>query len=335
MKYSDLISLTLRYLAQSVAGYLLLRFFPGNNFKPKDTVIIVGVIMLAYIALEYFVSYLHTQSESSKPKIRMVKKIDGSCSSCVRPKNYEGFSEEEEKVKDNSDKAEEKSNDDSMIEDELQDPIHKLTANKYLLDADYKEPSSDIPLAEAERTQSDWDTYINKKHSDLLKEKAAQAQQFMIEEEARLKAQSDLINKRRQELAKNTKQYEKELQARMDPFNDPPKEYTGNDEKTEVVKVSVPAKKITMKHVDFNSLPVPDDYKTSNEEFGYSYLKAEDWDKVTPTYQPICVTDNKSPVFASYTEGAPLDAKIWYNSRFSTNFRKVDNDKIKADLNHK
>lgn len=347
MKYNDFISLALRYLAQSVAGYLLLRFFPGNNFKPRDAVVIVGVIMIAYIALEYLVSYLHQQQESPKPKIRMVKELNGTCGSCAKPKNYEGFEntqkeekeekvKEDEKVKEQPEKSnDEKSNDDTMIEDELQDPKHKLTANKYLLDADYKNPESDIPLAETDRTKSDWDSYMNKKHSELLKEKASHAQQFMIKEEARLKEQADLINKRRQELKNNAAQYEKEIQARMDPFNDSPKNYSGSDEKTEVVKVDVPAKKITMEFIDHNSLPVSDYYRTANEEFGYSYLKAEDWEKVTPPKMPVCVSDNKSPVFASYTEGAPLDAKIWYNSRFSTNFKKVDNDKIKASLDHK
>jgi len=335
MKYNDLLSLLLRYLTQSVAGYLLLRFFPGNNFKPKNALIITGVIMLAYIILEYLVFYLYVPSKTPMLGIKMVDEIKESCSSCAKPKKIpnkiEGFAEEiQQKTV-----SDEKSNDDSMVADELQEPRHTLTANKYLLDADYKEPGSDVPLATAERTNSDWDTYMNKKEADLMKEKSAQAQQFMIDEETRLQAQADLIKKRREELKNNATQYEKDLQARMDPYNDPPKKYSGSDEKSEVVTVSVPAKKVSMGFVDFNSLPVPDNYVTANEEFGYSYLKAEDWEKITPPHIPVCVSDTKSPVFASYTDGAPLDAKIWYNSRFSTNFRKVDNDKIKTSLDHK
>ena len=63
-------------------------------------------------------------------------------------------------------------------------------------------------------------------------------------------------------------------------------------------------------YVDFNSLSVPDNYKTYRGDYGYSFLPPEHWYPQAPK-APVCVTDKKCPVCPITTTGYPLDVKEW------------------------
>lgn len=303
----------IRYLTQATVGYLLLRFTPGSNLNPKTIIIIISSIMILYISLEYLMAKMYSLKQNNTITSE-TSNVETHCSSCSPPKsNIEGFANT---MPDNE------SNDDSMIADELGNSRNKMLANKYNLDADYKDPNNNPPLTTENRTSSDWDGYINKSQEQLEKERKEQMNRFLLDEQARTQHEADAINQKRLEMARNTKEFEKELQARMDPYNDPPTSYTTSKNKVIEQKIE---DKVTMQHTDFNTLQVPDNYRANNDEFGYSFIKPEHWYPLPPN-PPICVTDNRAAIYPAYTDGAPIDAKIWNNSRFSTPFMRINNE---------
>lgn len=68
------------------------------------------------------------------------------------------------------------------------------------------------------------------------------------------------------------------------------------------------------KYQDYNHIPVPKDYTSSYEDYGYSFLPPEKWYPQPPN-PPICVTDKVCPVCPVFTTGTNIELKQWDNSQ--------------------
>jgi hypothetical protein len=80
----------------------------------------------------------------------------------------------------------------------------------------------------------------------------------------------------------------------------------GSREKDDVITSDMP-------YTDYHHLPLPDDYKSSKFEYGYSFLPPEKW-YPTPPFPPVCVSEKRCPVCPAYTIGTPVDVKEWYSA---------------------
>lgn len=61
---------------------------------------------------------------------------------------------------------------------------------------------------------------------------------------------------------------------------------------------------------DYNHIPVPKDYTSSYEDYGYSFLPPEKWYPQPPN-PPICVSDKTCPVCPVFTTGTNIELKQW------------------------
>lgn len=69
-----------------------------------------------------------------------------------------------------------------------------------------------------------------------------------------------------------------------------------------------------MQYSDLNHLPVSQDYKSTDYEYGYSYIPPERWYGHVAR-PPVCVTSKKCEVMPIYTNGTPIDVKEFDSSR--------------------
>jgi len=84
------------------------------------------------------------------------------------------------------------------------------------------------------------------------------------------------------------------------------KEATGSRTVDGLVKDYIP-------YSDYNHIPLPDNYKPSDFESGYSFLPPEKW-YPTPPFPPVCVSEKRCPVCPVFTDGTPVDVKEWRES---------------------
>lgn len=71
--------------------------------------------------------------------------------------------------------------------------------------------------------------------------------------------------------------------------------------------------KTDMPYTDYNHIPLGDEYKPSDFEYGYSFLPPEKW-YPTPPFPPVCVCEKRCPTYPTYTTGTPVDVKEWQSS---------------------
>jgi hypothetical protein len=71
--------------------------------------------------------------------------------------------------------------------------------------------------------------------------------------------------------------------------------------------------KSDMPYTDYNHIPLGDEYKPSDFEYGYSFLPPEKW-YPTPPFPPVCVCEKRCPTYPTYTTGTPVDVKEWQSS---------------------
>jgi len=71
--------------------------------------------------------------------------------------------------------------------------------------------------------------------------------------------------------------------------------------------------KSDMPYTDYNHIPIGDNYKPTDFEYGYSFLPPEKW-YPTPPFPPVCVCEKRSPICPTYTTGTPVDVKEWHSS---------------------
>jgi hypothetical protein len=89
-----------------------------------------------------------------------------------------------------------------------------------------------------------------------------------------------------------------------------------------------------MKYSEYNQVPVPKDYKTTDYEYGYSFLPPEKWyPDNRPLRPPMCVTDRRSQVSPVLTDGAPTDMKEWYDSTRITGPQNINTNYIDNRVN--
>ena len=67
------------------------------------------------------------------------------------------------------------------------------------------------------------------------------------------------------------------------------------------------------KYSDYNNLPVAEGYKSTDYEYGYSFIPPEKW-YPQPVRPPICVADKPSVTYPNITSGYPVDMKTFYSS---------------------
>lgn len=84
------------------------------------------------------------------------------------------------------------------------------------------------------------------------------------------------------------------------------KEANSSRDKDGVVTTHLP-------YTDFHHLPLGDDYKPSDFEYGFSFLPPEKW-YPTPPFPPVCVSEKRCPVCPAFTTGTPTDLKEWHSS---------------------
>lgn len=85
-------------------------------------------------------------------------------------------------------------------------------------------------------------------------------------------------------------------------------------------------------YTDYNHLPMAESYKTTDFEYGDSYLPPEKWYPTSP-FPPVCVTNKRCPVCPVYTTGTPVDVKEWNASRRITPPDNIKIDYITDKLN--
>lgn len=103
------------------------------------------------------------------------------------------------------------------------------------------------------------------------------------------------------------------------------KESTGSRDKDDVINSDMP-------YTDYHHLPMAEDYKPDDFEYGDSFLPPEKW-YPTPPFPPMCVSEKRCPVCPVYTTGAPVDVKEWNSSRRVTPPDRINTDYIKEKLN--
>jgi len=87
-----------------------------------------------------------------------------------------------------------------------------------------------------------------------------------------------------------------------------------------------------MLYTDFNTLQVPQNYKYTEDEYGYSMIPPTNWYPVPP-HPPVCVSEKQAAVCPVYTEGTNLDLKLWHQSRRITPPDRINTDYVKDKLN--
>lgn len=110
--------------------------------------------------------------------------------------------------------------------------------------------------------------------------------------------------------------------------------HTNNSEQKDYngTRVTDDVNKTDMPYTDYHHIPVSDDYKSSEMDYGYSFLPPENWYKTSP-FPPVCVSEKRSSICPSYTTGTPLDVKEWDNSRKITGPAGINTQYIKDTLN--
>ena len=68
-----------------------------------------------------------------------------------------------------------------------------------------------------------------------------------------------------------------------------------------------------MPYTDYHHLPLADNYKPSDFEYGFSFLPPEKW-YPTPPFPPVCVSEKRCPICPVFTTGTPVDVKEWNSS---------------------
>lgn len=63
-------------------------------------------------------------------------------------------------------------------------------------------------------------------------------------------------------------------------------------------------------YTDYHHIPLGDNYKPTDFEYGYSFLPPEKWYPTSP-FPPVCVSEKRCPVCPTYTTGTPVDVKEW------------------------
>jgi len=64
---------------------------------------------------------------------------------------------------------------------------------------------------------------------------------------------------------------------------------------------------------DYNHVPLAENYKSTDFEYGYSFLPPEKW-YPQPPFPPVCVSNRRDTILPSNTTGVPLDVKEWKDS---------------------
>ena len=122
-----------------------------------------------------------------------------------------------------------------------------------------------------------------------------------------------------------------ELQNKMDPFNDPGHSYSVN-QNSDSTRGEDGVSLSDMKYTDHNHLPVSDNYRSVESDYGWSYLPPEKWYPQPPN-PPVCVTQKRCPVLPGYTSGAPVDVKEWYSASRITPPDNINTQYVRDRLN--
>lgn len=69
-----------------------------------------------------------------------------------------------------------------------------------------------------------------------------------------------------------------------------------------------------MPYAGHNHLPIPDNYKTAKEDYGYNFIPPEHWFRIPPR-PPICVTKHASNISTFYANGAPVNVIDFFKNR--------------------
>jgi hypothetical protein len=80
------------------------------------------------------------------------------------------------------------------------------------------------------------------------------------------------------------------------------------------------------------SLPLPENYRKEDFEYGDSFLPPEKW-YPQPPFPPVCVAEKKCPVCPVYTTGTPIDVKEWNNASRVTQPDEINVKYVKEKLN--
>lgn len=83
---------------------------------------------------------------------------------------------------------------------------------------------------------------------------------------------------------------------------------------------------------DYNHLPMAAGYKSHDYEYGYNYIPPEKW-YPQPVRPPICVTNFRSPVYASLANGTPTDVKEFYAADRITQPYRMNTAYVEQKLN--
>jgi hypothetical protein len=70
--------------------------------------------------------------------------------------------------------------------------------------------------------------------------------------------------------------------------------------------------------INSNQLFVPNEYKTSDEDYGFTFVRSEDWFKTNPKNSPVplCIpSSGRCKICPTQTTGYPVDLKTWHRSR--------------------
>jgi hypothetical protein len=87
-----------------------------------------------------------------------------------------------------------------------------------------------------------------------------------------------------------------------------------------------------MPYNDYNHLPIPTNYVTPQQDFGYSFLPPEKWYPQPPN-PPICVSEKECPVCPIYTGGTDLSAMQWNDSLRVTPPDNINTSYVTEKLN--
>lgn len=87
-----------------------------------------------------------------------------------------------------------------------------------------------------------------------------------------------------------------------------------------------------LQYSDYNQLPIAAGYRSRDYEYGYSFIPPEKW-YPQPPRPPICVTEKRCPVMASYANGTPTDVKEFNASRRITQPYQMNVDYVQDKFN--
>ena len=352
---------SLRYVALFAIIYLLFRYFPYSRMESTHAVIAALLIIILCLLMEKLCfTYLIEESKESKQEEpvsseSLLEKFNGGCSTCQAgeqpKKTCRVVCDVDDKVKEETETKKTEGFEGTAIgpNDKMPDnnkdlPVKNVQVKpEEMLRAASSDDESTYTYSNRARQDiptnnyggmfyDEWPDYNRFNNQDALLANIGQTaggSDYRIDEDdvKRMKREMDQVL-----------DWDKQIEERARSVRRPRSSFQRVGDKSEVLKVLDNNRRIEgeldneLPYTDYNHLPVAAGYKSTDYEFGYSYIPPELWFP-TPPRPPICVTEKRCPIMPVLANGTPADVKEFHASRRILPPDRINTDYIDDKLN--